>query len=150
MLKQIFSFLKTYVVLDDKALENRQAVIDSRSTSFFHQRLVGLNGSIDRIKMEFQQFFLSLSPSWARWKTRWKLAYPALITAIAFEILVVLGCHGVLLFLLPFFFPWLVIYSQTMYGNTRPLSTTSPRRLGRLNQAKTSPFKNKKFFPRES
>ena len=49
-----------------------------------------------------------------------------------------------------FFFPWLVIYSQTMYGNTRPLSTTSPRRLGRLNQAKTSPFKNKKIFPRES
>jgi hypothetical protein len=47
---------KTYFVLDDQALENRQAVIDSRSTSLFHQRLVGLNESIDRIKMEFQQF----------------------------------------------------------------------------------------------
>lgn len=31
-------------------------MIDSRSTSLFHQRLVGLNESIDRIKMEFQQF----------------------------------------------------------------------------------------------
>ncbi len=47
---------KTYFVLDDQALENRQAVIDSRSTSLFHQRLVGLNESIDQIKMEFQQF----------------------------------------------------------------------------------------------
>lgn len=94
---------KTYFVLDDQALENRQAVIDSRSTSLFHQRLVGLNESIDRIKMEFQQFKERKKKKIERDQ---KLAYPALITATAFEILVAFGCHGVCCFCFFFFLFW--------------------------------------------
>ena len=33
---------ETYFVFDNERLENRQTVIDPRSTSFLHQRLVGL------------------------------------------------------------------------------------------------------------